>query len=172
MKTIPLSQGLFALVDDEDYDRLSKFNWHVSSKGYARRNANTGSRDGRSTVYMSKEIVDAPVGLQIDHKDGNKLNNQKENFRFVDNSTNCQNRKQNNNSTGYIGVVFHKASQKFIAQIGHQKKRIHLGSFITKEEAAKAYDEAATKFFGPDALTNEKVSGNVAIKQRDLLASL
>lgn len=172
MKTILLSQGLFALIDDEDYDKLSKFSWHVSNKDYARRNVNTGSREGRSTVYMAREIVDVPVGLQIDHKNGNKLNNQKDNFRFVNNGTNCQNRKQNNNSTGYIGVVLHKASGKYVAQIGYQKKRIHLGSFSTKEEAAKAYDEAATRFFGLGALTNEKVPTHHGAKRSELLASL
>jgi hypothetical protein len=154
VKTIPLPNGQVTLVDDEDFDSLSLFNWYISSKGYVRRNKNAGSRVGRTTINMARQILNAPETHQVDHINNDKLDNRKDNLRLVGNSENSQNKIQSNNSTGYKGVSVHKATGRFVAQIGYNSKRHHLGLFDNAEDAARAYDKVATEFFGSNALLN------------------
>ena len=155
MKEIPLTKGLFALVDDEDFDRLNQWNWRAKKSRktfYADRHF---EKDGRRTyVHMHRLIVDAPLELEVDHKDGNGLNNQRYNLRIC---TQKQNRRnisvQKNNRLGYKGV--HQESKgSFSARITVDKKLMWLGSYKNPIDAAKAYDLAATKHHGEFARTN------------------
>src|SRR3990167_8194323 len=154
MKLIPLSQKsktiagkYFAMVDDEDYDRLSKFTWHLRK--------NNSIKDG--TVYAGTK----------------GLNNQKYNLREA---TSLQNSRNKNKSSGksskYLGVninntksrypckdgtVTNKVYSKWIATIRVNGKLIYLGRYTEQEPAARAYDKAAKKYFGEFANLNFKI---------------
>jgi hypothetical protein len=154
MKEIALNNNMVAMVDDEDFEYLNQFSW----RGFQRNNTWYAERTDRSTpirktVYMHREIAGVAGSMKVDHKDRNGLNNTKENLRVCTNSQNCRNRvKSKSNTTGYKGVGKHYG--KFSACIGLNNKNIHLGVFDTKEEAARAYDEAAKKFHGDFARLN------------------
>lgn len=153
MKEIPLTKGAVALVDDEDYDELIKFKWHVNAFGYAVRKPHSGK--GKS-FYMHREVMKTPDDMSTDHIDGNKLNNRKINLRICSTSQNMGNRgKQKNNTSGYKGVFWSEKAGRWRAQITYKKKAIHIGLFDKPIEAAKAYNEEAVKYFGIFAKLNE-----------------
>jgi len=134
------------LIDDEDYENLSKLSWRLNAYGYVTAYKNY------KTVFMHREIVDCPSGMQVDHINGNKLDNRKSNLRIVTQQQNLMNKGvYKNNKTGFKGVCKdfgkYKATKK-------DNKKIHIGVYKTPEEAAKAYDKAAIKLFGEFAKTN------------------
>jgi hypothetical protein len=155
-KEIQLSRGLVAVVDDEDFDWLSQSAWQAvpDSHGdtfYARR------RDGRR---MHREIVHAKPGQLVDHRNGNGLDNRKYNLRLCSDSQNAMNQKvRYNNKTGFKGVSRRKDYKAFRAYIGFGGRLVHLGTFDTAEQAAKAYDQAAIRYYGQFASTNFHVEG-------------
>jgi hypothetical protein len=101
-------------------------------------------------------IAEPPLGMQVDHIDGNGLNCQDENLRVCSRSENARNTtKTKRNTTGFKGVT--KESGKFYANIGVDGKLIHLGHFDSAEEAARIYDEAAKRLHGPFAKLNFEV---------------
>ena len=156
MKQIPLTQGNFALVDDEDFDWLNQWHWHAhSQKGrfYAARNK--GTHPFTTLIRMHRQIMNAPGNLHVDHINGNTLDNRRENLRLCTRSENGRNqRKRSDNTTGYKGVVLTKSGMKYYAKIVVHQQMIYLGCYATAEEAARAYDEAAKKYHGPFARTN------------------
>jgi hypothetical protein len=159
MREIPLTQGKVALVDDEDYEQIAIFKWCAyrpkrSKTFYACRGI---VRDGkRTTEQMHRKIVDAKVGEKVDHKDQDGLNNTKNNIRRATNAQNLMNRgKQANNRSGYKGVFpSHPDEKAWIARIKVNRRAIHLGTFLTREEAAHAYDLGAIKHHGKFANLN------------------
>lgn len=147
MKKILLTQGKNAFVDDEDFQKLNQYKWCFHKLGYAvRRSKQTGN-----IVYMHRELLKVS---QVDHKDGNKLNNQKNNLRSCNHSQNNANRFQRNNTSGIKGVYWDKARKKWHAQIQVNRKMIALGRFTNKQEAGLIYNEAAIKYFGEFAKLN------------------
>jgi len=164
MKRIKLTRGKYALVDDEDYGRLNKDKWYAEKNGktfYAARNIRNS--DGkRALSKMHRELMGNPVGKLIDHKDENGLNNQKYNLRVCTRSQNQMNRgKTKNNTSGYKGVSWHRRIKKWGAHIRANNKLKHLGYFDNKNDAAKAYNEAATEYHGEFAQLNKIPSDNV-----------
>jgi hypothetical protein len=151
-KSIPLTQGKFALVDDEDYGWLSQWKWCFLKEGYAvraKRIPNNG------LVYMHREILQTPPGIETDHINGNKLDNSRKNLRICTTSKNQANGdKAPSNCSGYKGVSWSKKEKKWRAQITHDKKVLFLGSFVNPKVAAQAYDKAAVELFGEFAKTN------------------
>lgn len=147
MKKIKLTQNKYALIDDEDFDRVNQYKWHaVRSKNkitfYARR----------ENQFLHQFILGS---TGIDHKNGNGLDNQKSNLRKATKSQNqCNRGKNKNNTTGYKGVKFDKPRNKFRARICINNKTIFLGRFDTSEQAAKAYNEAAKIHHGEFAVLN------------------
>lgn len=156
MKQIPLTQGLFALVDDEDYEYLSQWNWFAvrhRKTYYAQRSQFSNGQ--RETIHMHREIMRTPDDMLCDHKDGNGLNNQRYNPRNCNTEGNQQNRGKNkNNTSGHKGVSWNKGAKKYRVQIKANKGRYHIGYFDNLEDAIRAYKKAANKYHGEYANTN------------------
>lgn len=156
-KEIPLTRGMVALVDSEDYERLVKHKWHAHKsrqKGSYYAKGYTGCKDGKDVISsMARFILDAPKGMVVDHINRNTLDNRKCNLRICTHSGNMKNKGHyKSNKSGYRGVI--KSLNKWVAQIKDNKERHYLGTFETKEEAALAYDQAAMKFNGQYATLN------------------
>lgn len=150
MKEIVLNTGKIAFVDDDDFEILNKYRWRCNKKGYAYRRQRY--KEKRKDVLMHRFILNFP-NSDIDHKDRDKLNNQKSNLRLATRAQNSANSsKKKNCALMYKGVS--KKFNKFRAEIKCQGKRYKLGYFLTEEEAAKAYDDAARKLFGEFAACN------------------
>lgn len=150
-KEIVLTGGQVALVDEEDFDQLSQYTWKASRKGntfYAERS------EKKVTIMMHREIMNAPSNMEVDHIDGNGLNNTKANLRLCSHTENMRNQKMaKSNKTGFKGVMpYYKNG--FRAMIYFEGKSIHIGVYDTAEEAAKAYDRKAVELFGEFARTN------------------
>jgi len=162
VKKIPLTQGQYAIVDDDDFAWLSLRKWcaarAVNGVFYAvRRVWWPGGKRRQRTVYMHVLIarVMGPVADQVDHQDGNTLNNRRSNLRPATQSQNLRNRKKQIKTTSrFKGVYWHKAERKWMARIMVNKKRLFLGQFSDEVQAALAYDEAARKHFGEFAKLN------------------
>ena len=152
MKTLQLPKGLFTIVDDEDFERASKFSWHLNDKGYVVRDSKRGG--SREFQYLSRFIMNAPKGVLVDHKQGNLLDNRKSELRFCNHQQNACNRgKQRNNTSGFKGVFWHKRTLKWQVCIRVNLKLIHIGCFDLIESAAAAYADAAKKYHGEFART-------------------
>lgn len=155
-RLIPLSRGLYALVDDVDYERLNVFNWCASKADgtfYAVRSA--GKRPHRRSEYMHRVILGVPDGLEADHINGDSLDNRRCNLRLATRQQNGRNRRaQSNNASGYSGVFLNRVSNKWQAYIVVDRHTRYLKRFDTPEEAARAYDGAARQLFGEFARLN------------------
>lgn len=154
MKKISLTKGKFALVDNEDYKRVSKYKWHYVGNGSAAHRVYRTSE----YIYMHRLIMNTPSGLEVDHINHNKLDNRKKNLRNCTRGENARNQViRSDNTIGYKGVRFddRNAHRKWNAVIWLNGKLNHLGSFKTKEEAATAYDDAAVVYHGKFAYKNQ-----------------
>jgi len=139
-------------VDDEDYEYLKQFNWQVDKYNCVKTHKNALLKD----YLIHRIIMKAPKDLEVDHIDGDRLNNQKNNLRLVQSSQNKMNRGPRKDcKSGYKGVSFHKQNENWCARIKTNGKYLHLGCFNNKIDAAKAYNEAAVKYFGNYAWLNK-----------------
>lgn len=150
---IPLTKGLFAIVDEEDYEKLSKIKWRslLSSKNisYAIRTIQQNYK--KENILMHRFVLNlSDKTLHIDHINGNGLDNRKSNLRITNRNGNMRNltRERVNNTSGYRGVSFDKESNKWLSYIYINRKQKKLGRFTNKEDAAIAFDKAAKSLFG------------------------
>lgn len=149
-KAIELTRGLCAIVDDDMYEYLNQWKWTALKNGkkfYAFR------MERKKGILMHRVVNQTPDGMMADHIDGNGLNNQKSNLRSCTPSENTRNQLPREGR--YKGVVENNGrGKRWRAQLWMNHKCIHLGYYEIAEEAARAYDRAAKKFFGQFACLN------------------
>lgn len=156
MVQIEISGGFIALVDDCD-SGLSMFRWHKEVRNlrdgkqivYASRKS---PRPSREKIYMHREVMGFPNG-DVDHRDGDGINNQRSNLRTATRSQNMGAMREKKRISKYRGVVPSPVG-RWIAQITVCRKVIYLGTFDSQEDAGKAYNEAALSGFGEFARLN------------------
>jgi hypothetical protein len=164
-RTIPLTKGLFAIVDPDDYHRLVNFNWHASKSAhthYAVRYLPKGNvvspsnRRKNKVEYMHHLIIDIPEGLFCDHINHNGLDNRKANLRPATLAQNIRHRRKfkSPSRSKYKGLTWRKKEKAWHVRIYTNGKRIFIGSFKDEVAAAKAYDSAAKQFYGDFATLN------------------
>ena len=159
MKLIALSQGKFTKVDDEDYEKINQYKWRFSNKqGVATQVQISGSgklgTQKRKTLLLHRFILNAPRGLEVDHKNGDKLDNRRSNLRVCSHAENMRNRKVSKATlSGFKGV--RSNGSRWQAYIMFNEKFINLGQHDTRKDAARAYNKAALVYFGEFARLNE-----------------
>ncbi len=151
-RTIPLTQGKVAIVDAGDYDRLACHKWHAKRVGdsfYAARS------EGRTMIFMHREILNAPDGLVCDHKNHDALDNRRSNLRICTQAENCRNSRPRKGGTSqYKGVSWHNKAHKWRASICYDGVNKHIGYYDYEQDAAIAYDDMAIELFGEFACLN------------------
>lgn len=137
MKIINLTKGYFTIVDDEDFEYLSKFTWLANVQKKAGKIYAQAYVDGKH-VYMHKMLIPGPH--IVDHRDRDGLNNQKHNLRRCSKSQNSVNSKlSSTNTSGLRGAFWHEGAQKWMAQVHVDGRSVYLGLHATKELAHEAY---------------------------------
>jgi hypothetical protein len=157
MKKIPLTQGQYAIVDDQDFDWLMQYKWHA--------NWDTGAHQFRARrsqwingkiqkLFMHRQLLGFP-NIDVDHVNGDPLDNRRSNLRICTPSQNQHNSKLPiTNSSGFKGVYWQKQAKKWRAVIKLNHKSYHLGFYSSALEAACAYDGAARVLHGQFAKLN------------------
>jgi len=156
-RRIKLTQGQYAIVDPEDFKWLNLFKWFANRSHkafYARRVIYINGKI--KVIQMHRLVMHYDGELFVDHENRNSLDNRKINLRIATAAENRANSSRNieGKSSRYRGVCLKKDLNKWQASIGYRGKRIHLGYFENEIDAAKAYDEAARKYYGEYAVVN------------------
>lgn len=159
MKKIKLTQGKYALVDDEDFKKVNQHRWCANYRnGYWYAVRSIKKSNGKQTLqYMHRFIMNTPKKMETDHRNHNGFDNQRYNLRTCTRSDNQHNRQMQQGLSKYKGVVWMKGKKKWRTLIGLHKKRIHLGYFADEIAAAKAYDKKARELFGEFAYLNFRI---------------
>jgi hypothetical protein len=148
-RKIALTQGQYTLVDSDDFLKFSKFKWYAQKKynrkGFCATRTKTVGKKRIYNVYLHREIMKCPQGMQVDHINHNTLDNRKKNLRIVTNSQNQMNvGKRKSNLSGFKGVSKHYGKWQARITVGY--KTVCLGDFETSEQAYKAYCAGCYKY--------------------------
>ena len=156
-RKIRLTEGKFTLVDQNDFYWLNNFDWFTKKNNksfYAVRFDNDCAK-WPTLVSMHRQIMDSPVGLLVDHRNLDGLDNRRDNLRIATYSeNNCNRLKKKNTSSRFVGVCWEKTKNRWVVHIRHNGKIIYLGLFKSETDAAHAYDAAARKYHGEFAHLN------------------
>lgn len=165
-RCIKLTQGKYAIVSLEDYEKLNLNKWRLKISGSALYAVRI---EKGKTIYMHNQIMQPPQGFVVDHKNHNGLDNSRQNLQLATPSQNNYNRRKKTGAgSKYKGVCRRKDTGKWQARIGFEGKRIFLGDFDNEIDAAKAYDQAAKNYFGEFALRNCDIFGSdIALAKAD-----
>ena len=149
---IELNGGLFAIIDSRDFREVSKYRWYAMQWNGRITGVIAGSIVGN--VLLHRVVMQPEAGFDVDHRNGNPLDNRRCNLRLATRSQNCQNRQKRFGTVGsqYKGVF--RSGRRWRAFIRVKGVRSHLGQFDSEMEAAIAYDDAARRFFGEFARPN------------------
>lgn len=153
---VTLTRGTVSVIDAPDAADVGKHLWHLDSVGYATRNIKTD--DKRTLLRLHRFLLNPDPGYEVDHIDGDRLNNRRSNLRLCSRAENARNSKPQLTLNGlpvscrYKGVTISRG--KYAASIKANSKKRSLGYFCDPAEAARAYDRAARIHFGQHARTN------------------
>lgn len=147
-KKVPLGNGQFAIVDDEDFELVSRFKWHslkIHNKptGYA-----------VSNVRMHRLIIDVPSDMYVDHINGDPLDNRRCNLRICTNAQNQQNTESRGGSSRYKGVSFNKKAGKWVGAFLFEGRCYYCGQWENEDDAARAVDKKRGEVCGTFASKN------------------
>jgi len=167
-KRIILTRGFLSIVDSDDYVLLQRFKWHVtvSSRGraYAVRHVWNAITKKRTPVFMHRVIAEAPIGVQVDHKNNDGLDNRKRNLRLCLETNHFHGNHVNRSvtkgkrSSEFKGVFLksgNRPKKPWEARISFDRRELFLGTFSTEIDAARAYDTAARGLYKEFAQLNE-----------------
>ena len=159
MKTIFTSKGQPIYVDEADYDWLNQWVWYIDARGYAVRACKRIPGQKRASIKMHRLIMGlTDPSVHVDHRNGVKLDNQRNNLRAATLIENLRNRPaQKNNSSGYKGVRYHADTGKWEACIGYNGVKFYLGTFDSAEAAHASYCAKAHELHGEFANTGEQI---------------
>jgi hypothetical protein len=146
-RRIKLTQGKFAIVDPDDFERINQYKWYYN-KGYALRHVRRNGK--KRAIFMHSFVCPVPPGMFTDHINRNRLDNRKANLRpatFQQNIWNAS-RKRKTSASPYKGVTWSRQHRKWMVRIYVGNKAVHLGFFKDDIKAAKAYDRVAKKLRG------------------------
>lgn len=142
-KLIPLGNDRYAIVDNEDFDKVRGINWYYDVCGYA--GSKWLTRRGQNDS-MHRFLMNPPEGYRIDHIDGDGLNNRRSNLRICTASENsCNVRKRKGTTSIYKGVTWSKSKNRWCVSITKNRKTHYVGVFMDEHKAGEAYNEAAKK---------------------------
>jgi hypothetical protein len=157
-RRIYLSEGKWTIVEPRDFYWLNNFRCCAKGDGqciYAVRFVIEADKRAK-IVTMHREMMNAPPGILVDHRNNDGLDNRRDNLRLAtssQNNINCR-RNKSKSSSRFVGVTFDKRKKQWRVRISVNRKRIFLGYFDSEIDAAKAYDEAAKKYYGEFARLN------------------
>lgn len=163
MKTIKLNRGFESIVDDDDYDRVSALRWHArvnrradgTLRVYAFR-VHIDDDGSRHALFLHRYIMPVPNGMDIDHVNGDGLDNRRGNLRCATRAENNYNsRKRSGGTSIYRGVSWHGPCKKWHARFSINGKSKYLGVYESEELAAAAYNKEAEKHAGQFATLNK-----------------
>ena len=158
MKEIQLTRGQIALVNDEDFEMLSKYTWHCKNNKHTKYAFRCYHENGKTiSVWMHREVlgISNDKSKRGDHIDFNGLNNTRENLRVATHKqNNCYKNSAKNSRSKYLGVSFCKCTNKWMANITNDYKQIKIGRFESEVEAAMAYNYKAYFLHGEFANLN------------------
>lgn len=141
---------LDVMIDDRDLFLVSQYNWQADKDNVIKAHG----KDGH--VLLSRLIMSAPKDMEVDHIDGNRLNNQRSNLRLATSAQNkCNRGPRKDCKSGYKGVSWHSQNHVWTARIKAGTKYLHLGCFKDILDAVRAYNEAALKYHGEFAYVNK-----------------
>jgi hypothetical protein len=151
MRELPLTDGSVAVVDDDTYERAARYRWGISTEGYVRRKTSAGRN---KEVVLHKIVM--PGVARVDHRNGDKRDNRRENLRAATSAQNAQNQGKRKTATSsrFKGVTRHRTAEKWQAGITVNGRFRYLGLFTSEESAALAYDSAALAAWGDFARLN------------------
>ena len=154
MKKIPLTHNRFALIDDEDFEKVSQYKWRVIQNRYV-EGRKIGN--GKEYIRLHRLVMNTPKNKDTDHIDCDGFNNQKVNLRICTTSQNLMRRRKLNPekfTSRFKGVFWNTSHGKWEAKIGFNNKKIFIGRFKEELDAVRAYNERAVELFKEFALPN------------------